>query len=222
MERLKARSHKKLGLGIALVGRLASPPRLARLYLYMKWNLLVTFEFDPIVNLDEETFTFVTFFDLCWDLLQLFLPNDEAVAFAEHVPTFLPTFLFFWSLMEDCPLPSCLVPGRCSGAGETYVDNDDEATCLLNSNGNGYDYSAYPSSKACPYEAGATEHLGQQNREEVTSKLGSRLDYVEEEQLCCLLVMILWLNGIQHWVCLFGRVRSVCCGCHEDWTSNAL
>ena len=77
--------------------------------------------------------------------------------------------------MEDCPLPSCLVPGRCSGAGETYVDNDDEATCLLNSNGNGYDYSAYPSSKTCPYEAGATEHLGQQKQRRSDIKVGVKV-----------------------------------------------
>ena len=97
--------------------------------------------------------------------------------------------------MEDCPLQvvskvyPLLVPGRCSDAGETYVDNDDEATCILNSNGAGYDYSNYDSSTACPYPAGATEHLGQQKERLVTSKSGSRLDYIEEK-LCCLVVIL--------------------------------
>ena len=57
-----------------------------------------------------------------------------------------------------------LVPGRCSAAGETYVNNCDEATCLLNSNSDGYDYSKWTGSKSCPYPAGATEHLGQQKQ----------------------------------------------------------
>ena len=46
---------------------------------------------------------------------------------------------------------------RCSDAGETYVNNDDEATCLLNSNSDGYDYCKWDGVKACPYPAGATE-----------------------------------------------------------------
>ena len=57
-----------------------------------------------------------------------------------------------------------LVPRRCSDAGETYVDNDDEATCILNSDTGGYDYSQYDASHACPYPAGATEHLGRKER----------------------------------------------------------
>ena len=57
-----------------------------------------------------------------------------------------------------------LVPGRCSAAGETYVNNCNEATCLLNSNSDGYDYSKWTGTMACPYPAGATEHLGQQKQ----------------------------------------------------------
>jgi len=55
---------------------------------------------------------------------------------------------------------------RCSDAGETYVDNDDEATCLLNSNGNFYDYSQYVASGACPYPAGATQYPTVATREQ--------------------------------------------------------
>jgi len=44
---------------------------------------------------------------------------------------------------------------RCSDAGETYVNNDDEATCILDSDTGGYDYSEWISSSACPYPAGA-------------------------------------------------------------------
>eukprot|EP00434_Breviolum_minutum_P035483 symbB.v1.2.031411.t1/scaffold3643.1/size52769/3 len=47
---------------------------------------------------------------------------------------------------------------RCSAAGETYVNNCNEATCLLNSNSDGYDYSKWTGTMACPYPAGATEY----------------------------------------------------------------
>eukprot|EP00929_Paragymnodinium_shiwhaense_P011122 TRINITY_DN1164_c0_g1_i4.p1 TRINITY_DN1164_c0_g1~~TRINITY_DN1164_c0_g1_i4.p1 ORF type:complete len:254 (+),score=39.11 TRINITY_DN1164_c0_g1_i4:65-763(+) len=40
---------------------------------------------------------------------------------------------------------------RCSSASESYVDDDSEATCILNSNGDGYDYGNVQSSSACPY-----------------------------------------------------------------------
>ena len=111
------------------------------------------------MNPDQEA---PTFFDLCWD--------RRTTSLCSTCPAFLPAFFFIWSLLEDCPLPSCpksvplllvLVPRRCSDAGETYVDNDDEATCILNSDTGGYDYSDWISSNACPYPAGATEHLGQ-------------------------------------------------------------
>jgi len=55
---------------------------------------------------------------------------------------------------------------RCSDAGETYVDNDDEATCILNSDTGGYDYSQYDASHACPYPAGATEYPTVTTREQ--------------------------------------------------------
>ena len=60
-----------------------------------------------------------------------------------------------------------LVPGRCSDAGETYVNNDDEATCILDSDTGGYDYSEWISSSACPYPAGAAVHLGQKKRRDI-------------------------------------------------------
>jgi len=45
---------------------------------------------------------------------------------------------------------------RCFAEG--FVNNDTDATCLLNSNGDGYDYSGWTAQMACPYPAGATEY----------------------------------------------------------------
>eukprot|EP00434_Breviolum_minutum_P023863 symbB.v1.2.021055.t1/scaffold1800.1/size100811/7 len=56
---------------------------------------------------------------------------------------------------------------RCSDAGETYVNNDDEATCILDSDTGGYDYSEWISSSACPYPAGAAVHLGHKKRRDI-------------------------------------------------------
>ena len=47
---------------------------------------------------------------------------------------------------------------RCSDAGEDYVNTSEVATCILNSNGDGYDYDVWYASRACPYPAGATEY----------------------------------------------------------------
>ncbi|CAK9047091.1 PDZ domain-containing protein, partial [Durusdinium trenchii] len=48
--------------------------------------------------------------------------------------------------------------GRCTDAGEDYVDNTSTATCIFNSNSDGYDYDKWKASQACPYPAGATEY----------------------------------------------------------------
>ena len=45
---------------------------------------------------------------------------------------------------------------RCSSAGVDYVNTSEDATCIINSNGDGYDYGNVASSSACPYPAGAT------------------------------------------------------------------
>ncbi|CAJ1371007.1 unnamed protein product [Effrenium voratum] len=45
---------------------------------------------------------------------------------------------------------------RCSDA--SYVDNTSTATCILNSNSDGYDYDVWSADRACPYPAGATEY----------------------------------------------------------------
>ena len=44
---------------------------------------------------------------------------------------------------------------RC--AEEGFVNNDTDATCILNSNSDGYDYDKWTAEMACPYPAGATE-----------------------------------------------------------------
>jgi len=45
---------------------------------------------------------------------------------------------------------------RCSSAGVAYVNTSEDATCIINSNGDGYDYGNVADTSACPYPAGAT------------------------------------------------------------------
>ncbi|CAE7681898.1 unnamed protein product, partial [Symbiodinium sp. CCMP2456] len=45
---------------------------------------------------------------------------------------------------------------RCSSLGIAYVNTSEEATCIINSNGEGYNYGNVADTSACPYPAGAT------------------------------------------------------------------
>eukprot|EP00434_Breviolum_minutum_P042569 symbB.v1.2.037896.t1/scaffold5717.1/size24284/1 len=76
------------------------------------------------------------------------------------------TYAYPETVIQEASGDVAQMDSRCSDAGETYVDNTDEATCLLNSNGNGYDYSQYVASGACPYPAGATEYPTVTTREQ--------------------------------------------------------
>ena len=54
--------------------------------------------------------------------------------------------------------PLSELDSRCSENSVAYVDDSEEASCILNSPGTYYDYGNWYASKACPYPAGATEY----------------------------------------------------------------
>ena len=89
--------------------------------------------------------------------LVLAVAAAKCLAVAAVACTYSKTYAYPSTVIQQDSGGIAQMVSRCSDAGETYVDNDDEATCLVNSNSDGYDYSKWDGVKACPYPAGATE-----------------------------------------------------------------
>eukprot|EP00439_Symbiodinium_sp_Y106_P026327 s1169_g3.t1 len=71
--------------------------------------------------------------------------------------TYSKTYAYPATVVQEDSGGVAQMESRCDNAGEDYVNNQCEATCIINSNSQGYDYNKWDAVKACPYPAGATE-----------------------------------------------------------------
>ncbi|CAE7251163.1 unnamed protein product [Symbiodinium natans] len=71
--------------------------------------------------------------------------------------TYSKTYAYPASVVQQDSGGVAQMESRCDNAGEDYVNNPCDATCIINSNSQGYDYIKWDAIKACPYPAGATE-----------------------------------------------------------------
>ncbi|CAK9026776.1 unnamed protein product [Durusdinium trenchii] len=60
--------------------------------------------------------------------------------------------------LDSTGTPLTELDSRCSSNAVSYVDDSEEASCILNSPGDYYDYGNWDAESACPYPAGATEY----------------------------------------------------------------
>jgi len=88
--------------------------------------------------------------------LQRVAPHASSLPFP---CTYSKTYAFPETVVQEDSKGIEQMESRCAGKGP--VNSADEATCILNSNADGYDYDKWPASQVCIYPAGMTPTLNQ-------------------------------------------------------------
>lgn len=85
--------------------------------------------------------------------------EDEFLSATGPMPcTYSKTYAYPATVIQQDSGGVAQMESRCSSAGEDYVNNNCNATCIINSNSDGYNYDKWDATQSCPYPAGATEY----------------------------------------------------------------